>query len=233
MADPAPTPTPTPPLAPAKPTRAQGDLEQQVLADIKLGEDLAAAAADAAHAAKLAEEGLPATAPADLAALAQDTRALAGQVLAAKKAKLTATQEGEAARQTLLAQLRFLQQRAKRRFPAGDPKRAAYGINKANFGWSRAELEQDAADALEGVKPEKLAAAKAALTVWIQADQDQHKAEETQAKRLGDLDAKVAALNARRRDLQLLADTAWPPTDPASAPFRRAFKLPANRPVGR
>ena len=240
MADPTPTPTPTPPV-PAKPKRTQGDIDQQVLADIKLAEDLAAAAQDADHAPKLADEGLPATAPAELSALAADARALAGQTVTAKKAKLAATQAEETAHQTLMALLRFLQQRAKRRFASGDPKRAAYGINKENFGRDREGLEQDAAniiklatdDALEGVKPEKLAAAGAALAAWKQADQDQHKAEEAQGKLLGDLNAKVAALTARRRDLQLLADTAWPPTDVASAPFRRAFKLPANRPVAR
>ncbi len=37
----------------------------------------------------------------------------------------------------------------------------------------------------------------------------------------------------RRREIQLAADTAWPPTDSASAPFRRAFKLPVNKPIAK
>ena len=51
--------------------------------------------------------------------------------------------------------------------PTGDPRRSAYCINKKNFGSDREGLEQDedniirlaTADALPGLKPEKLAAA--------------------------------------------------------------------------
>ena len=236
---PDPTPTPTPPPAKAKQTR--GDLDQKILADLKLAEDVAAAAKDADHAAKLADEGLPAPAAAGLLALAAAARDLAGKVVTAKQARLSVTQAEEAARDALLVLLRDFQQRAKRLFASGDPKRAAYGINKENFGRDREGLEQDAeniiklatADALPGLKPEKLTAAAAALAAWKKADQDQHKAGENQGKLLGQLDAKMTDVNARRRDIQLAADTAWPPTDAASAPLRRAFKLPVNQPIAK
>ncbi len=74
---------------------------------------------------------------------------------------------------------------------------------------------------------------RAALVTWKKADQDEHKAEEDQGKLLGQLDAKVAEMNAERREIQLAADTAWPHTDSASAPFRRAFKLPVNQPIAK
>ena len=86
---------------------------------------------------------------------------------------------------------------------------------------------------MPGLKPEKLTAASAALTAWKQADTDQHKAGEAQANLLNQLDAKVVEVNAKRREIQLAADTAWPPTDSASAPFRRAFKLPVNKPIAK
>ena len=202
---------------------------------------MAAAAKDADHAAKLADEGLPATAAAGLLTLAGAARELAGKVVTAKQAKLSATQAEQDALDALLVLLRDFQQRAKRLFPTGDPKRAAYGINKDNFGRDREGLEQDAdtiiklatADALPGLKPEKLAAATAALAACKQADQDQQKAEENQGKLLGQLDAKMAEVNAQRRDIQLTADTAWPHTGDTSAPLRRACKLPVNQPIAK
>lgn len=240
MTDPTPVP-PTPPTPPAKPKQTRGDIDQNILADIKLAEDVVAAAQDADHAAKLADEGLAANAASELLTLAAAARDLAGQTVTAKKAKLAATQAEADALTTLLAGLRDFQQRAKRKFAKGDPKLAAYGIGKTNFGRDREGLEQDAeniiklatADALPGLKPEKFTAATAALTAWKKGDQDQHKAEEDQGKLLGQLEAKVAELNAQRREIQLAADTAWPHTDGASAPFRRAFKLPVNQPVAK
>ena len=123
--------------------------------------------------------------------------------------------------------------------PTGDPRRSAYCINKKNFGSDRDGLEQDednitrlaTADALPGLKPEKLAAAKTALTAWRTADQTQRKAVETQGKLVGQLEKKVAEINAKRRQIQLAADTAWPHTDPDNAAVRRAFKIPARQPV--
>ena len=237
-----PDPTPTPPVPPVKPKRAAtGDVPQQILADIKLAEDVAAAAHDADHQDKLEEEQLPDNAATDLETLAGAARELAGQIVTAKKAKLTATKDEQKAHKPLMDALRDIQQRAKGKFPTGDPKRAAYCINKPNFGDDRKALEQDAeniinlgtADALRALTPGKITAARAALETWKKADQAQHKAEEEQAKLMGQLDAKVADMNAKRREIQLAADTAWPHTDSANAPYRRAFKLPVNQPIAK
>ena len=73
--------------------------------------------------------------------------------------------------------LRDIQQRAKAKFQ-DKPKRSAYCINKENFGRDREGLEQDAtniinlgeADALRGLTPDKIAAARAALAAWTQTD---------------------------------------------------------------
>ena len=234
--------TQTPPPADAAKAKAtRGDVNQSILADIKLAEDVAAAAQDAGHAAKLAEEDLPATAATDLLALAKAARDLVGRVVTAKNDKLAATQAEAEALDTLMTALRDLQQRAKRKFDKGDPKLAAYCIGKTNFGRDRETLEQDAeniiklatADALPGLKPDKLAAAGRRLTAWKKADKAQGKAGEDQGKALGELETKVADVNAKRRDIQLAADTAWPHTDKANTPVRRAFKLPANQPIAK
>ncbi|MBI5386571.1 MAG: hypothetical protein HZA90_18020 [Verrucomicrobia bacterium] len=247
MTETTPTTPTTPPTSAtattdaAKAARTRGDIDQTILADIKLAEDVAAAAQDIDHKDKLAEEDLPPTAASELLTLAQAARERVGQVVTAKKAKLSSTQNEEKALNSLMAALRDLQQRAKRKFPKGDPKLAAYGIGKTNFGRDRESLEQDAenaiklatADALPGVKPEKLTAAGAALAAWKQADKDQHKAKEAQGKLLDLLNAKVAELNTKRREIQLAADTAWPHTDKANVPVRRAFKLSATQPIAK
>jgi len=233
-------PDPTPPPPTPKPKRAApGDVSQQTLADLKLAEDVSAAARAADHKPKLDAEQLPATAATDLTALAKAARDLVGDIVKAKKAKLAATQAEQAVHKPLMDALRDIQQRAKGKFPTGDPKRAAYCINKPNFGDDRESLEQDAkniidsgeADALRALTPEKIAAARAALGAWVKADQAQHKAEEDQGKLLDQLDAKMVDVNAKRREIQLAADTAWPHTDTSSAPVRRAFKLPVNKPI--
>jgi hypothetical protein len=240
MTDPAPTP-PNPEPTPAQPKQTRGDVDKTILADITLAEDVAAAASDPDHAPQLAAEELDANAAANLLAGAKDARELVGKVVAAKKARLAATKTEQEACASLMGCLRDLQQRAKRRFPVGDPKRAAYGINKKNFGADRESLEQDAeniitqagGDALPGLKPEKLAAASAALAAWKKADEAQHKAEEDQARRLNELNDTVAKVNAQRREIQLTADTAWPHTDKANAPVRRSFQIPVNQPVAK
>ena len=43
-------------------------------------------------------------------------------------------------------------------------------------------------------------------------------------------DAKLAAVNAARRDIQIAANTALTYTDPANADKRRLMKLPPNMP---
>jgi len=89
------------------------------------------------------------------------------------------------------------------------------------------------ANALRGLTPEKIAAARAALDACKQADVDQGKAEEDQGKLLGQLQAKVDTMNTARREIQLAADTCWPSSDPANAPIRRAFMIPPNKPVAK
>ena len=86
---------------------------------------------------------------------------------------------------------------------------------------------------MRGLTTDKIAAARAALDAWNSADDDQRKAAEDQGKRLEDLRAKVDKVNTARREIQLAADTCWPHTDSANAPVRRAFEIPANKPVAR
>ena len=81
--------------------------------------------------------------------------------------------------------------------------------------------------------PAKIAAARAALAAWKQTDGDEGKAEETQSTLIGQLQAKVDAINTARHDIQLAADTCWPASDKANAPIRRSFKIPVDKPIAK
>ena len=96
MADPTPTPAPAP-----KTPQTHGDIDKNLLADIKLAEDVAAAAQDTDHAGPLAtDEQIDAATVTNLSTLASDARGLAGQVVTAKKARNTATAAEVAAQKT-------------------------------------------------------------------------------------------------------------------------------------
>lgn len=233
--------TPTPPTPPAEPNPTPGDIDKKLLAAIKLGEDvIEAATTDPSHTAALTAEELDEDALPDLATYTGEARTLAARVVPTKRARNAATRAEAATLKTLLAVLRDIQKRAKRKFPKDKARQGAYLIGKNNLGKNRTELEEDAetilavgaSDGLPGLTPAKLTAATAALGAWKDADASQVTAEEEQGKLLKALEVKVAQINEVRREVQRTADLAWPHTDPANAPIRRTFKLPPNKPFG-
>ena len=239
MAD-TPTP-PTPPEPPAESTPTRNEIDKQILADIKLGEDvLETATSDPGHTGALNAEELDADAIPHLTAYTTDARALAARVVPAKNICKAATVAEKVAWSRIMACLRDIQKRAKRKHARDKAQQATYLIGKKNFGANRSILEEDAetilteaeAGGLPGFTPAKLTAGRMALTQWKQADAAQVTAAESQGKLLAELAAKVAQLNEARREIQRTADLAWPHTDPANAPIRRSFKLPPNKPFG-
>lgn len=234
MPDPVPAPA-----TPEKPKRIIGDLDKQAVAEIKLGEDVAEAASDPARLAKLGEEEVAATAPDDLLTLCHDARTIGGKIVGAKTGKKDKTKGESTATKTLLAELRGIQKRAKRKFAKDKNKQAAYRIGKTNFGDNRDSLEEDAqviidlatADALPGMTPAKLTAAKDALKAWKKADEDQGGADGDKSDLINQFKTKLGEVNDARRDMQIAADTVWPHTSPANASVRRLFKLPVDRPL--
>ena len=227
-----PTPTPTP-----KAKRTRGDVNKQILADLELSETVASAAADPAHAAALADEGVDAAAVTNLNTLNSQGRDLAKQVVENKKLHLDTNKTEAKAHATLMTALRGIQSRAKRKFAKDKPRQAAYGIGKKNFGQSRNELDQDAtailklaaADTLPGLTPVKLTAANTAYTGWKQTFIAQNQAAETQARAVINLTAKAGAINDARRDVQHAVETIWPHTNKANTATRRAFQMPADQ----
>jgi hypothetical protein len=223
---------------PAKTKRVSGEIAKRHLDDIQLAHDVFNAASDPVHAPVLASEALDAPAVAVVATLTADARDLCGKVALAKKARLAATRGEDAASKALIAALRDVQKRAKRKFPKDKTRLATYAIGKNHLGSNRTGLEQDAEnilklaaeDALPGLTPAKLTAANAALAAWNLAHAKQAKATEDQGQFLADLATTMTTLNEARRNIQRAADTAWPHTTKAHASIRRSFKLPATKP---
>jgi hypothetical protein len=86
-------------------------------------------------------------------------------------------------------------------------------------------------DTLKGITAADLAELQQAHDAYI----DKDAAQTTTGNEAGALRQQVEVLydqvRIQRIDLQLAADLAWPHTNPANAPIRRAFSIPENRPA--
>ena len=238
MADTTPNPTdPTPPT-PKKTHPTPNPVDKRSLDDIKRGEDVADGALDAVWTAALTDEGIAATAPGDLSKLCAEARTLGGQLVTATQIKESATQTELGAFKPLMVALRGIQDRAKRKFAGDAANQKAYFIGLETFGDNRTTLEQDAqtiidratADNLPGMTPQKLSDAASALSAWKLADAAQTVAVNAHATLQTQFEAKVAAINSARREIQIAGNTAKSFTDPANAAARRLLKLPPNTP---
>ncbi len=221
------------------PTRKNSDLNKRHLADISLGEDVAAAGLDEDRLVMLASQEIEESTLTGIVTLAEEARSIGQKVVAAKEDKKRKTQLEQEARETLLRGLRAIQTGVKRKFPKDKIKWAAYRIGKASFGSNRVELEQDAkvildsaeGDEVKGITPEKITEIRALLKAWVKADEEQDAAEAKVTDLLKEFEENVDEINVARRDVQRAADTVWSYKEGKNAGTRRALKLPANRPL--
>ncbi len=223
----------------SSPTRKNSDLNKKHLADISLGEDVAAAGLDEDRLVMLASQEIEESTLTGIITMAEDTRTVGQKVVAAKEDKKRKTKTEQEAKEKLMTGLRGIQTGVKRKFPKDKIKWAAYRIGKSSFGNNRIELEQDAKvildlaaeDELKGITTEKLTEIRALLKAWVKADEEQDAAEAKVTDLLKEFEENVGEINAARRDVQYAADTAWPYKEEKNAGTRRALKLPANRPL--
>ena len=231
-------PDPTPPTPPAKPKPTRGPINQRLSDELTGSGELAATAAKTEYATLMADEGIDA---AFLTAMNTAIAAAQAEVAAANistSGKATITRSEEALKTALLKAIGTIQNRAKRKYTAAnDPGLNKYFVNKG-IGDNRPLLENSSAaiietlktDTLPHLKPAEVAALIAARVAYvgIQTGQTGAQADATGAR--GTLDAKVKAVAAQRRQLQLAADLLWPPGEaPANAAIRREFKLPPDK----
>ncbi|TAL02400.1 MAG: hypothetical protein EPO07_07410 [Verrucomicrobia bacterium] len=238
MADPTPTPAPQP--DPKTPT-SRGDINKADLEQLKADRTIAQAAQNPNHVPKLNEkEIVQADVTQLLADITDAENVKAPAVLTATSAKETTTAHEETARKALMPALREIQDAVKRKYEVADPsKLAAYFIAKKKFGDDRPGLEADsqsmldqaATDALPGINAARITAITGLRSAWMKADDEQNAAIIALEKTRAAFKTALDSIRQRARGIQLAANSGWSHTDPANAAIRRAFNLPANRPL--
>ena len=147
----------------------------------------------------------------------------------------------------LLQQIAQVQARARQKYDATQPGRLADYAIAQHVSNSRSLLEQAAAnillklngdpaakppvppDALPGVTAAKIAALQTALDDYKDVQGDQTGAQSDATTWRKQVEATVADIVVKRREIQFAADADWPHTDPANAGIRVEFQLPPDR----
>jgi len=246
MADPTPTPAPAPDPVP-KSTPKRGEINQAWLDEFTNAEGILAAANPADRATRLAEGGIDADKITALTTAIAAARKLAGLAVQGTSGKLIITDTEDTLKTALLEQIHYVQKRARQKYDASEPGRLKdYAIGQ-QISNSRSLLEQagtnillklngDPAaqppvppDPLPGVTPANNTAHQTALEDYqgVQGDQTEAQSDATTARK--QVEAAVADIITKRREIQFAADADWPHTDPANAGIRVEFQLPPDR----
>ncbi len=233
------TPTTPAPVPPAKPKSGpRAPVNQAHLAEFQLASAVVAAALKAGYAPQLAKRDIAADYVAELQADIEAAQSLAGQAVGKTAAKQGATNNEAELKDALVERLQEVQKAAKQKGTrTGDdllPRK--YGVG-TKFTSSRDLLEQAATSFLENLKTDTLpgidaaavTAIKDALAAYRQVQADQSGAQSGATTGRAGLEAAVAAIARRRREIQLAADAAWPAGKKANAGLRAEFGLPADK----
>ena len=247
MADPVPTPTPTPtpPPTPTPTPRGRSGINQAWLSELSDSERIAAAAQKESHQAQLASGDIDDAKVTALVAALAAARKLAAQAVQGTTGKHIVTDEEAGLQETLINRIQYIQKRARQKYDATDPGQLAdYAVGQ-KFYSSRTVLEQTAAnillklsgdqdtpaDKLPGVDAAKIAALQQALAGFQGAQSDQSGAQSGATTARRQLEAAIADIVSKRREIQFAADAEWPHTDSANAGIRAEFQLPPDRVV--
>ncbi|MEO5715598.1 MAG: hypothetical protein ABIT37_19120 [Luteolibacter sp.] len=240
--------TTTPPAtgSPAEKSATRSYFNQAQLDDIKLAEDVKAAAL--ANATAVEDRDIDAAYLTGFSDVVAEARSRATKTGIDAEESAAATLESTKAATSLLTGLQAVQSAAKQKHKMlsedGDPD-----TNFATDGYligtrldsSRASLLQSAttligrakADALPGYKkPEQITALEDLLSAYRGEKETQQEA--TRTKELSRLSRNdlMHTLNVRRAVIQHAADALWPWSLESSRPTRKTFGLPLTRPLG-
>ena len=238
-------PAPTEAIAPSPtPRRKRGYYNKSQLEDVRLAEDISEAASQAQHAERLrAAGGLPENFFPVFEEVLTEARSRIGQTAAGQEDTETDTMHATGAERALVVGLQAIQSAAKQKArqamllggkfsTAGyllgvrlNPSAAGLAQNAATL---RAKAAADALPGYDAAGLEKFDTLVGAFETTATAQTAGQ--EEASLERVG-RDALMLRLNAGRLALQHAIDRLHPYSDPASAPIRRTFHLPANRPM--
>ncbi len=236
------TPAPTP--APQTPsTRTRSEINQNWLAALAAADRVVTAAQKPAYASALATGGIDAAKVTALANAIEAVRQLITKAMQGTAGKELVTADETDLKNELIEQIQGVQKRARQKYDATNPgKLTEYGL-KTKYTASRQLLEQTAtnilakltgdkdtaADTLPGITTEKIAALQQALKDYmgVQGEQTGAQGKATTARK--QVEAALADILAKRREIQFAADAEWPHTNPANAGIRVEFQLTSDR----
>lgn len=234
MPDSGSTPAPTPETPEKKVKRGAFDKKKVQLLDLARKAGIAAAKSD--YAAGLAAEDIDA---AFVAAFNDDVAECArrfGRSVDATTDKEQATVDERSAKEVLVGGLRQVQAKARRKY-RGSVQLKDYFVGD-NISISRAHLIEVAdaiitklgTDTIPGFGPASLAILKGKRDAYVRADSTQTDDQSLASGKRVSTDELLKSITQRRIEIQLAADSAYPPNVPANRPIRREFEIPPMRP---
>lgn len=236
------TPTPGSPAPMSPPRRTPQVFDAAQLRALALAEQVGAAAQKPAYAARLAARGITAAMAGALVTDAKAIRDLLARAQQGATGTAAATRGEAGAKNALVAALQNIQAAAKQKYARRDPARLAdYFVGKPVARASRDRLAQyaqavrvrlsgDGADTLPGIDKAVLDDLAARIGAWTDADSAQGGGRAAARTHHAEAERLLDDLTDRRIETQFAADGAFPYRDPASAPARADFGLPASRP---
>lgn len=229
--------TPPPATATAAKTKpARSELNQSLIKELTLAGQIAGTTEKDGYAALLAEEGIDATFLTNLRGKIGEAEDLLNGATGKRADQKSTTQREEKLKRALLAKLKVIQTRAKRKYRPGNPLREKFFIGE-RLESSRTLLENGAqsivktlaSDPLPGMKPAEAIALQEALRDYRAVQTDQTGDQSEAATRRAALEAKVKEVADLRREIQYAVDAVWPAEDKANAGIRVEFQIPPNR----
>lgn len=220
--------------------RANEPMDAAITRELDLNESIGLAAKRSEYEAVLRGAGIAESAVVDFLSTNTACRNHFAQSISARALKATYTRTEATDRKALMVLVRRVQAAALQKYdrdPSQRPRLADYYIgagltvSRANLAqYSEAILVRLATDTLPGVTPEVVAALTAAREKWIATNDAQAAAGQAALAHRAEGKAALVSVRASRIGLQYAIEGAFPYTDPASAPARAAFSLPAKRP---
>ncbi len=235
---------PTPNLTvvpPPKPKRVVLSLNKAQSVTLSLTDLICVEAKKPDAAPTLENHGISAAFVTALQARITAVRARATTAIACTGAGEAATAEEEVKKTTLVRTLRQVQQAAKQLHQFTDPAQLHGYLVGEPITQSRPILEQSAetiisrgdAERPPGIDTGFIDRATAERIAYQQSQapqvDEQAQAKEERALR----DAEVRVIKQECKQIQLAADSAWPPRVDTSVGFRKRFRLPSDRPLPR
>ncbi len=243
--------TTTPPPAtttPAAAPRLRGTHNREFLNALKDARKVAKSATDSRYSPGLLDVEMDTTLPTQITTLAASITSDLGRMQNARTGGKNMTNQEKFARAALIEVLAPIQTAAKRKFHDENVTlRENYGINKALGSQGLPEVtlvcegvlarlspganNAPPLDVLAGIKADTIAALALAIATYGAKDTEQGNQQNTAAGLLEKVKANIALLAGLRRQIQLAADQAWPWRKKGITTIRKAFLLPADRPL--